>query len=217
MASCKPYLWESADRGPGLRVWNAHTQTFHRVWLVFIRIVEDGAGLQKPLHCHKQPARIGASLHASRHRSVAPTDIAIIGPHFYHRLTPFLLFIDSIVAGACPWCDLVGFWGGTTMHYPGAVALVDAGSPAAVLWRTYTPPPVPDDEKVPVSDKPTLASLYDAHVNKLIADGIHLRSSAEALASGIRGERCRTKVGKKLEPFPGVSIYCKLFPGTINQ
>ena len=103
------------------------------------------------------------------------------------------------------------------MHYPGAVALVDAGSPAGVLWRTYTPPPVPDDEKVPVSDKPTLASLYDAHVNKLIADGIHLRSSAEALASGIRGERSRTKVGKKLEPFPGVSIYCKLFPGTINQ
>ena len=29
------------------------------LWLVIIRLVEDGVGLPKPLCCHKQPAFIG--------------------------------------------------------------------------------------------------------------------------------------------------------------
>ena len=113
------------------------------------------------------------------------------------------------------------------MHYPGSVALVDAESPAGQLFLTYTPPPVADcvedPEEEPTSDeeaateKPTLASCYDAHVHKVVANGIRLRTSAEALASGRRGENCRTKAGKKREAFPGVSIYCKMFPGTIIQ
>jgi hypothetical protein len=107
------------------------------------------------------------------------------------------------------------------------VALVDAESPAGQLFLTYTPPPVADSDKdteeEPTSDeesateKPTLASLYDAHVHKVVATGIRMRTSAEALASGRRGENCRTKAGKKREPFPGVSIYSKMFPGTIIQ
>ena len=113
------------------------------------------------------------------------------------------------------------------MHYPGLVALVVAESPAGQLFLTYTPPPVAtcdkDPQEEPTSDeetateKPTLASLYDAHVHKVVANGIRMRTSAEALASGRRGENCRTKAGKKREPFPGVSIYCKMFPGTTIQ
>ena len=75
----------------------------------------------------------------------------------------------------------------------------------------------PTSDEETATEKPTLASLYDAHVHKVVANGIRLRTSAEALASGRRGENCRTKAGKKREAFPGVSIYCKMFPGTIIQ
>ena len=61
LAGCAPYMWESAERGPGLLVWDAFTNEYVRKWFVFIRVIEDGAGLQKPLFCHKQPAKIGAS------------------------------------------------------------------------------------------------------------------------------------------------------------
>ena len=61
LAGCAPYMWESAERGPGLLVWDAFTNEHVRKWFVFIRVIEDGAGLQKPLCCHKQPAKIGAS------------------------------------------------------------------------------------------------------------------------------------------------------------
>ena len=65
LADCKDCLWESEPRGPGLRVFNAFTKAWIRVWIVFIRVVEDTVGLSKPLCCHQQPAYIGVTLDTS--------------------------------------------------------------------------------------------------------------------------------------------------------
>jgi hypothetical protein len=59
LADCKEFLWESEQRGPGLKVKNAFTGEEMLLWLVIIRLVEDSVGLPKPLCCHKQPAFIG--------------------------------------------------------------------------------------------------------------------------------------------------------------
>ena len=60
MEPCRDFLWEAQPRGPGLLVHNAHTEEDMRVWIVIIRLIEDSAGLPKPLCSHKQPAYIGA-------------------------------------------------------------------------------------------------------------------------------------------------------------
>ena len=62
---CKDAMWESVPRGAGLRVYNAFTGAWIRVWIVSIRLVEDTVGLQKPLCSHQQPAYIGVTLDTS--------------------------------------------------------------------------------------------------------------------------------------------------------
>jgi hypothetical protein len=59
LAPCREFLWEASPRGAGLLVHNAHTGAEMRVWIVIIRLIEDSAGLPKPMCCHKQPAYIG--------------------------------------------------------------------------------------------------------------------------------------------------------------
>ena len=61
---CRDFLWEAQPRGPGLLVFNACTGETMRIWIVIIRLIEDSAGLPKPLCSHKQPAYIGAPIHA---------------------------------------------------------------------------------------------------------------------------------------------------------
>ena len=93
-------------------------------------------------------------------------------------------------------------------------------SPIRDLWGTYVPPPVPDDKVEDKSsdsddDAPVAhpqASHYDAHINTIMAEGIRLRTSEEAIASGKRALACTTKKAKKMEPFTGVSVYVGLFP-----
>ena len=64
LSSCSEFLWEAQPRGPGLLVYNAHTGEFFRLWIVIIRLIEDSVGLAKPICSHKQPAYIGAPIHA---------------------------------------------------------------------------------------------------------------------------------------------------------
>ena len=129
-----------------------------------------------------------------------------------------MLFNNNISVGACPWCTIEGVRVGKTTAYPGALALVGPESPARYLWRTYTPglPVIDEDESADEDEDHTTgkqAAKYNAHVDALITKGIRLRTTAEALASGKRSLRLATKNLKKKEPFMGVSVYEKLFPG----
>ena len=104
--------------------------------------------------------------------------------------------------------------------YPGALAKVPRTSPARVLWETYVAPEVKEDVDEASSDSgeeapaPVASNKFDEHVNSVIAQGIKMRTSAEAIASGQRAARAPTKAAKKKEPFKGVSVYHTLFPGT---
>lgn len=106
---------------------------------------------------------------------------------------------------------------GKTAAYPGALSLVPEDSPARTLWKAYEPPdPIPEEtesEEEEASPVNKQAAVYDKHVNSVIQEGIRLRTTAEAYASGIRCARMTRKKDKKTEPFKGVSVYHKLFPG----
>ena len=132
---------------------------------------------------------------------------------------------DSIILGACPFCHIRGFRVGRTTVYPGAaLALVPATSPARRLWENYVPPLMDDEDSDSSSDDDrkdeapvtTATNRFDEHVNNVIATKIKRVTDAEALASGRRALKLKTKTAKKAEHFKGVSVYAKLFPGSYN-
>ena len=136
-----------------------------------------------------------------------------------------MLSYNNTDVGACPFCHIRGFRVGRTTVYPGAaLALVPATSPARVLWENYVPALMDDDESDSASDEehkhePPVTSAsngFDAYVNDVIINKIKRVTDAEALASGQRALRLKTKTAKKQEPFKGVSVYAKLFPGPYN-
>ena len=119
----------------------------------------------------------------------------------------------NIISGACPWCNIEAVRVGRTAAYPGALALVPPESPALHLWENYMPEV--DDGQDPGSDVEEEAPTngFDAAVNAVINKGIQLRTSAEAVESGIRALALTSKAAKRLEPFKGVSVYVQMFPG----
>ena len=73
-----------------------------------------------------------------------------------------------------------------------------------------------DEENKDEAPLTSAANGFDAHVNDVIANKIKLVTDAEALASGQRAVKLKSKTAKKAEHFKGVSVYAKLFPGTCN-
>ena len=62
---------------------------------------------------------------------------------------------------------------------------------------------------------PESALTFEAHVNAQMKKGIQLRTPAEALESAQRPEELASKgIDDKRSPFKGVSVFCKMFPGT---
>ena len=230
LAACADFMWETSPRGPGLRVWNSHTNEWVTIWIVLIRLIEDSAGLPKPMCCHKHPAFIGTGHdHATRAQRGAHTAVFCDDSSHHHPLL-LTLTIDIVYniiryydAGACPWCDVLGVWIGNTTVYPGALALVPTGSSPRKLWETYQPGEPINDEassdsegKDEDSAPPPRRNLFNAHVNATITRGITRNTTTGAYASGRRALRLSTKRARKKEPFFAVSVYAKLFPG-INQ
>ena len=71
-----------------------------------------------------------------------------------------------------------------------------------------------DDEGKDEAPVTTATNTFDEHVNGVIAKKIKRVTDAEALASGRRALTLQSKTAKKAEPFKGVSVYAKLFPGS---
>ncbi len=93
-------------------------------------------------------------------------------------------------------------------------------SPARVLWKNYNPERKDDEESSDTDQEAPEVVLagkntFDAHVDSVIAEGLELRTDDEAIASGQRAARTKTKEGKRQEPFKAVSVYAKLFRGII--
>ncbi len=94
-------------------------------------------------------------------------------------------------------------------------------SPARVLWKNYNPERKDDEESSDTDQEaPEVVVLtgnntFDEHVDSVIAEGLELRTNDEAIASGQRAARTKTKEGKRKEPFKAVSVYAKLFRGII--
>ena len=99
--------------------------------------------------------------------------------------------------------------------------MVPEDSPARVLWRDYTPlAAIPEEPSSEESEEEATsvkqAAAFDPHVNTVLFEGLRMRTTDEAIASGLRAESFTTKKAKKREPFFGVSVYRKLFPGIIS-
>ena len=95
-------------------------------------------------------------------------------------------------------------------------------SPARVLWKNYNPEGKDDEESSDTDQEApevvlTGNNTFDEHVDAVIAAGIVLRTNDEAIASGQRAARTKTKEGKRQEPFKAVSVYAKLFRGIIRH
>ena len=96
-------------------------------------------------------------------------------------------------------------------------------SPARVLWKNYNPERKDEEESSDTDQEApevvgfTGSNTFDEHVDSVIAEGLKLRTNDEAIASGQRAARSKTKKGKRQEPFKGVSVYAKLFPGMISH
>ena len=94
-------------------------------------------------------------------------------------------------------------------------------SPARVLWKNYNPERKDEEESSDTDQEApevvvlTGSNTFDEHVESVVAEGLKLRTNDEAMASGQRAARSKTKKGKLQERFKAVSVYAKLFRGII--
>ena len=112
--------------------------------------------------------------------------------------------------GACPWCNVVGVRCANTTVYPSFLANASARSEGRLLWNNH----LKTNQQV-ANYNPAPALTFEAHVVAQMKKGIQLRTPAEALASAQRAEALASQgVDDKRSPFKGVSVFCKMFPGT---
>lgn len=115
----------------------------------------------------------------------------------------------TLHTGACPHCNVVGVRCANSMVYPSALALVPANSPARALWHNH--PFVRPDASLGRA-----GSAFNEHVEAQMRQGLHMQTTALAVASGRRALLATTKAAAAQEPFKGVSVYCTLFPGVLQ-
>lgn len=112
--------------------------------------------------------------------------------------------------GMCPLCDVVGVRCANSMVYTSALAMVPGSSPARQLWKNH--PVVQVDTK----KLGTKGRDFNQHVEKQMKKKLVMRTTEEAVNSGLRALQATTKEAARQEPFKGVSVYCTLFPGDVD-